>query len=138
MIGYTGGTFDVLHCGHINFLKECKRHCDYLVVSLNTDDFILSYKKKKPVFNYCERERMLLDLEEVDGVIPNSGGEDSRPAIEIVNPEIILIASDWARKDYYKQMGFTQEWLDEKRISLCYIPYYPNISTSEIRRRISG
>ena len=137
MIGYSGGSFDCLHVGHMRFLKECKNYCSYLVVSLNTDSFIERYKGKETLFSYQEREQHLLDSGYVDLVVENSGGEDSKPAIELVKPGIILIASDWAKKDYYSQMGFTQDWLDERHIALCYIPYYPRISTTKIRERVS-
>jgi hypothetical protein len=72
----------------------------------------------------------------VDDVIPNIGGADSRPAIEKANPDIVAIGSDWARKDYYKQMGFTQDWLDTKGIILMYVPYTHGISTTDIKQRI--
>jgi len=56
-------------------------------------------------------------------VIWNSGGTDSKPAILYVKPDVIAIGSDWALKDYYKQMDFEQSWLDKLNISLIYIPY---------------
>ena len=55
----------------------------------------------------------------------------------MVQPNYIIIGSDWARKDYYKQMGFTQDWLDERDIGLIYVPYTDGISTTEIKRRIN-
>lgn len=139
MIVYTGGTFDMLHFGHINFFRRCKEIAGeqgQVVVSLNTDEFIEFYKGKAPVMNYQERERTILELRLVDKVIPNSEGKDSRPAIESVNPDVIAIGSDWARKDYYKQMNFTQDWLDDKNIILCYIPYTKGISSTEIKKRL--
>ena len=69
-------------------------------------------------------------------MIPNIGGADSKPAILEVRPDIIAIGSDWARKDYYLQMGFSQDWLDEQNISLIYIPYTPGISSTEVKRRM--
>ena len=133
-IVYTGGTFDVPHIGHINFLRNCSKLGE-VVVALNTDDFIERYKGKKPLYSYNEREKMLLSLDYVDFVIPNEDGEDSKPTIESVMPDIIAIGDDWAKKDYYKQMNFTQDWLDERDITLVYIPYYKHISTSDIKKR---
>ncbi len=54
---YTGGTFDVFHYGHMNFLKQCAKISDKVIVSLNTDEFITQYKGKPPVMNYDERKR---------------------------------------------------------------------------------
>lgn len=133
---YTGGTFDLFHFGHQNFLKQCKRISDYVVVSLNTDDFVERFKKKRPILNYKEREQSLRYCKYVDEVILNGAGEDSRSCILTVHPTIIAIGDDWAGKDYYSQMGFNQQWLDDNQITLVYIPYTRGISATEIRRRV--
>lgn len=132
---YTGGTFDLFHYGHINFLKQCKRICDTIIVALNTDEFVSEYKTST-IMNYKEREKSLLSCQYVTKVIPNISGKDSRPTILSVKPNIIAIGDDWAHKDYYKQMGFNEEWLEEYNIVLIYIPYTKGISSSEIKQRI--
>lgn len=133
---YTGGTFDILHIGHILFLQKCNELGD-VVVALNTDDFIERYKGKKPIFRYEERMKHLLDSGLVKKVIPNEQAEDSKPTILNVKPDVIVIGSDWATKDYYKQMNFTQDWLDDNDIALMYVPYYKYISSSVIKKRCS-
>lgn len=133
---YTGGTFDLFHAGHVNFLKQCKRLASKVVVSLNTDDFIQRYKGNLPILSYDDRREILLSCKYVDDVIPNSDGEDSKPTILKVMPDIIAIGDDWAKKDYYKQMNFTQQWLDENNILLVYMPYKQGISTTEIKKKI--
>ena len=99
--------------------------------------FILKYKKESPILSFDERKKSLLASGLVDGVVKNVGGADSKPAILKVNPSIICIGDDWAKKDYYTQMGFTQEWLDFHGIVLCYVPYLKDISTTEIKQRIT-
>lgn len=133
---YTGGTFDTLHWGHVEFLKRC---ADFgsVTVSLNTDEFVELYKGKPPVMNYKEREGVLLGCRYVDQVVPNIGGHDSTVAIEIVKPDLIVVGSDWARRNYYGQMCFDQDWLDERGIGLCYIPYTQGISSTEIKSRLA-
>lgn len=133
---YTGGTFDLFHSGHSNFLRVCAEISETVVVSLNTDEFIEAYKGKPPVISYKDRYEVLMSCRYVDEVIPNSGGTDSKPAIEEVNPNIIAIGSDWARRDYYAQMGFSQDWLDARGISLIYIPYTQGISSTAIKARL--
>jgi len=132
---YTGGTFDLFHSGHVNFLMLCAE-IGSVTVALNTDEFIESYKGKPPVIGYKDRADVLKACKYVKEVIPNSGGMDSKPSILEAAPNVVAIGSDWARRDYYKQMQFTQDWLDEKGISLLYIPYYPSISSSEVKRRL--
>lgn len=133
---YTGGTFDLVHAGHANFLRRCAE-LGSVTVALNTDEFIAAYKGKPPVMSYKEREAVLLAMRWVDRVIPNFAGADSKPAIELVSPDLIVIGSDWARRDYYKQMQFSQDWLDERSIGLVYIPYTQGISTTEIKKRLA-
>lgn len=107
-----------------------------VVVSLNTDEFITEFKFKAPIYSYKERYELLCGCQHVDEVIPNIGGQDSKPAILQVKPDFVVIGSDWASKDYYKQMDFTQEWLDEQKITLCYVPYTQGVSTSILKERI--
>jgi glycerol-3-phosphate cytidylyltransferase len=133
---YTGGTFDLFHSGHVAFLEKCAQ-LGSVTVSLNSDSFIEKYKGKAPVMNYTERWEVLNSCRFVDEVIYNSGGADSKPAIERVNPDIIAIGSDWARRDYHEQMQFTQDWLDQREISLLYIPYTAGISSTEIKARLA-
>jgi glycerol-3-phosphate cytidylyltransferase len=132
---YTGGTFDLIHSGHVNFLRRCAEIGDVTVV-LNTDEFIEQYKGKPPVMTYDERFAVLSEFRCVKNIFPNIGGKDSTLSILEVDPDIIAIGSDWARKDYCKQMGFDQDWLDDRGIMLLYIPYTPGISTTELKRRI--
>lgn len=135
LVVYTGGTFDLLHYGHVEFLRRCSE-IGSVVVSLNTDEFIELYKGKRPVMSYEERKAVLEALRYVDYVIPNVGGHDSTIAIEQVKPDMIVIGSDWARRNYYNQLCLDQDWLDERGIGLCYIPYTQGISSTDIKGRL--
>ena len=137
---YTGGTFDLFHSGHVNLLKRCKEIAGpngLVVASLNTDDFIWQFKNKKPICSEDERAEVLLSCRYVDRVVMNVGGADSRISIDQVQPNYIVVGSDWAEKDYYSQMSFDQKWLDERGIGLVYVPYTKTISSSAIRSRMS-
>ena len=85
--------------------------------------------------SYEERRLVLLGCRYVDEVIENSGNEDSKPAILSVQPDFVAIGDDWAKKDYYKQMMFTQEWIDNN-ITLLYIPYTKGVSSTDIKNRL--
>jgi glycerol-3-phosphate cytidylyltransferase len=138
-IVYTGGTFDLFHSGHVNLLKRCREVAGIdgkVVVALNTDDFIWQFKNKKPICSEQERLDVLLACRYVDEVVMNIGGQDSRISIDMVGPNYIVVGSDWAKKDYYAQMSFTQEWLDERGIGLVYVPYTTSISSTKIRGRM--
>lgn len=131
---YTGGTFDLFHAGHVEFLRRCATVGD-VWISLNTDEFATRYKRK-PVLTFEERFKVLESCKYVTEVIRNYGDEDSKPAIEYVNPKYIAHGDDWVGDSLEKQMGITGEWLDDRGIGLLYIAYYPKLSTSEIIERI--
>jgi glycerol-3-phosphate cytidylyltransferase len=135
---YTGGTFDLFHSGHVNLLKRCKEVAGngLVIVSLNTDDFIWEFKNKRPICSEEERREVLLSCKYVDEVVMNVGGADSRIAIDQVQPNYIVVGSDWAERDYYSQMSFDQKWLDERGIGLVYVPYTKTISSTQIRSRM--
>lgn len=134
---YTGGTFDLFHAGHVAFLRRCADF-GFVTVALNTDEFITEYKGKPPIMSFQERLEVLEGCRYVNRVIANTDGADSKPSILFSQADLIVIGSDWARRDYYKQMGFTQDWLDEYGIGLVYLPYTPGISSTDIKKRLIG
>jgi cytidyltransferase-like protein len=127
------GTFDLLHWGHIEFLKQCQTLAPELVVGVNSDEFVETFKPK-PVMSTKERIHYLTQLGYVAAWNKSSGKE----FLEYWKPQILATGTDWARKDYLKQIGCTQDWLDEQGIILAYIPYVQTmpISSTEIKRRI--
>lgn len=128
----TIGTFDTPHLGHAHFFLQCESFGD-LIVGINSDEFVEKYKGEKPLFSYQER-RELIELLGYETRINESAGKD---LIYRVCPDILVIGSDWARKDYLKQIGMTQDELDERGITLVYVPYTKGISTTEIKKRIN-
>lgn len=134
---YTGGTFDLFHAGHVNFLREASRLGDELIVALNTDEFVEKFKRKT-ICNYEERFACLKACRYVHWVIDNFGGENSGLTIDAVKPDIIAIGDDWQDKDYLGQLGIDQNFLDERNIIIQYLPYTKTISTTEIIKRIKN
>jgi glycerol-3-phosphate cytidylyltransferase len=134
-IVYSGGTYDLFHAGHVNFLRQCARLGE-VTVALNTDEFVKEFKGNLPVMSYKEREAVLKACKYVSHVVQNTTGADSKPTILKVKPDIIAVGTDFLGKDYYKQMQFTQDWLDKQDIVLLYIPYTQNISSTEVKRRL--
>lgn len=142
MILYTGGTFDLFHAGHVEFLQKCWQlsMTDHfrgsVIVSLNTDDFIEEYKGRPPINSYEERKYVLESCKYVSRVIKNVGGADSKPAILEVHPNVVAIGSDWFDRDYLGQMQFDWQWLHREGIALLYIPRITPVSTTGIKRRL--
>ena len=46
VVGFTAGTFDMFHIGHLNLIKNAKARCDYLIVDVNTDALVEMRKRK--------------------------------------------------------------------------------------------
>lgn len=130
---YTGGTFDLFHDGHVNFLSKCRSIGDKVVVALNTDEFVTRYKNKSPIHTLKQRISILKSCRYVDDVVINEDGEDSKPSILKVKPDFIAVGSDWAKKDYFKQLQVSRQWLDDHQITICYFDYTEGISSTEIR-----
>lgn len=130
----TIGTFDVLHFGHVAFLRQCARLGTDLVVGVNTDRFVTEFKPPA-VMDQAERVHALRQL----GYAARLNDGPGRDLIADVRPDVLAIGSDWARKDYLAQVGVDQDWLDERKVILAYVPYVQDmpISTTEIRRRIT-
>ncbi len=136
---YVGGTFDLFHYGHARFLEQCSKY-GKVIVAINTDDFCERYKRK-PVLTLGERIESVAACKWVDEVIVNIGDEDSGVTIDTIkDKKITHIAhgDDWTGDSLIEQLGISQEWLDERGISMLYVPYTKGISTSDIIGRING
>lgn len=68
VVGFTAGTFDMFHIGHLNLIKNAKARCDYLIVDVNTDALVASYKGKKVIVPLDERTQIVSALKYVDEV----------------------------------------------------------------------
>lgn len=129
----TIGTFDLLHYGHVDFLKEAAKLGDYLVVGVNTARFAASFKPP-PVMSLDERMYAIRQLgyqaEENDG--PGDA------LIEACRPRVLAVGSDWARRDYLAQVHVTWTWLESRGVTLAYVPRsrWQPVSSSEIRGRV--
>lgn len=137
---YTGGTFNLFHEGHVELLEYCKLLAGEgkVVVALNTDEFVSRFKGKAPTMTYSQRRTVLLATKYVDEVIPNYDGEDSKPAILDIKPDMVVVGMDWLEKDYCKQMSFTPKWLNDHNIALCYVPRTRGVSTTDIKERVKN
>ena len=133
------GTYDLLHPGHLFVFRQLRDLAGVngeVVVGLNGDDFVEEFKGHPPVQTYEQRFAMLLSMRDIDRVVPNTGGADSRPMIEVVRPHIIAAGHDWYSDDdsrYCRQMGFTKEWLADRGIRLSYLKWMEGYSSTNLR-----
>jgi len=64
-----GGCFDLVHFGHLKFLEKAKEQGSFLIVALESDEFIKKNKRKLPVHQQSERAEILSNLNMVDLVV---------------------------------------------------------------------
>ena len=127
IIGFTCSCFDILHCGHAIMLKDCKNHCDILVIGLQTDPTIDRKSKNKPIQQYSERKIMISSIKYVDEIIKYATEKDLLNILIKLNPDVRIIGTDWKNK------SFTGYELD---INIHWHSRYHNFSTSNLRKRI--
>jgi rfaE bifunctional protein nucleotidyltransferase chain/domain len=93
-IVFTNGCFDVLHRGHIEYLKKSKALGTRLVVGLNSDESVRRLKPGRPINNQDDRRAVLLALRCVDQV--EIFNEDTPlELIRYINPDIITKGGDY-------------------------------------------
>ena len=99
-ISVVSGGFDPIHSGHISYLKSAKEISDYLIVALNSDNWLVN-KKKRVFMSLEERKNILSNIESVDEVITFDDDADGSciNALEKIkdkypNEKIIYICAD--------------------------------------------
>ena len=95
-IGFTNGCFDLIHQGHIHYLKEARKKCDLLILGLNSDDSIKKIKgKDRPILNEKERSEILKNFNFIDRIIIF---DEKTPInlIKIIKPKIIFKGDDYS------------------------------------------
>ena len=93
-IGYTSGTFDLFHIGHLNILKKAKELCDYLIVGVYTDECVKKYKKVETVFTTEERAEIVAAVKYVDEVMIR-GTRDKMDVWKLKKFDVLIIGDDW-------------------------------------------
>jgi len=97
-IVFTNGCFDVIHRGHIEYLKFCKQQGDIVVLGLNSDSSIRAIKgPDRPINNQNDRAAVLAGLESVDYIVVFDE-PDPLELIKKVLPDFLVKGRDWADK----------------------------------------
>ena len=134
-IGFTCGVFDLLHIGHLNLLEKCKSMCDYLIVAVCNDEYVLNVKNKTPIFTQEDRVRILKSLKCVDDAVLMSVEEvaDKLKFYNKIKFDVLFSGDDWKDSERYKK---TEEQFKKYNISIEWLPYTKGISTTDIKGKI--
>lgn len=130
-IGFTSGTFDLLHRGHVAYLEEARRLCDVLVVGVNSDISVKSYKgPTRPIIPAEDRAQVVAALRSVDYVFIFDDRNNNR-SIELLTPDIYIKAGDYA-KDKLSSAPIVESYGGK----VALVGFVPERSTSSIIERI--
>lgn len=129
-IVFTNGCFDILHAGHVQYLREAKSFGDVLLVGVNDDASVKRLKgESRPVNTIDDRMAVLAALEMVDAV--TSFGEDTpKEIIQRVTPDVLVKGEDWADKGVVGR-----EWVESHGGVVHLAKMVPGRSTTGILER---
>ena len=97
-IVFTNGCFDVLHFGHVDYLRKARKCGDILVIGLNTDSSVRALKGAgRPVNRESDRAEMLSELTCVDAVTL-FGDETPYRLIKRVRPDVLVKGADYTKE----------------------------------------
>lgn len=131
LLVFTNGSFDLLHAGHVRYLRDAASLGDLLVVGLNSDASVRSYKDpRRPIIPQDDRAELLAALEMVDYVVLFE--EDTAEALVAeLRPDIYVKGGDYQARE-----------LPEARVVEGYggrvelVPYQESRSSTGIIQRI--
>lgn len=133
----TIGTFDMFHEGHYNLLKFCQE-LQYpssrpITIGVNSDEFVRDYKGNWPHNPIRSRRAAVLAFGSVEINCDAGFSLIRRWASKWFGPKFIVVGSDWARKDYYAQVGMTPDEFDVCKINLVYYPFPLGMSSTLLK-----
>ncbi len=129
VVVFTNGCFDILHRGHLTYLKEAATLGDHLVVALNSDSSVRRLKgDSRPINHELDRALLMSSLGFVDGVVLF---EEDTPAevLSQLRPNILVKGGD-----YKPEEVIGKEFVEEVQI----LPFQDGYSTTGIIERIKG
>ncbi len=127
----TNGCFDILHAGHIQYLKEAKNLGNILIIGLNSDKSTKLIKgKNRPINTELDRATVLTALEFVDYVVIF---EEDNPfnLINLIKPDILVKGGDWKENEI-----IGSDIVKEKGGKIISLSYKQGISTTNILNKI--
>ncbi len=130
---FTNGCFDLIHRGHVEYLKQSKERADVLVVGLNTDDSVRRLKGKgRPILPLEDRASVLAALEVVDYV--SVFGEDTPlQMIKKILPDILVKGGD-----YTADQIVGKEVVEESGGQVLTVDLIAALSTTDIIQKTKG
>lgn len=132
IIGYTTGTYDLFHYGHVEFLKKAKSMCDKLIVGVTSDELGFEEKNKYPIISIQNRIKVIESCKYVDlVVVHNDKNGDKITPYKKFKFDYVFIGDDYTNDPSYTELN---KFIPVKVI---FLPYTNTISSSKIREKIN-
>jgi len=128
-VGYVCGVFDLFHVGHLNLLKRCKEHCDYLIVGVDSDDLTEVYKKKRPIISEIDRMEIVKAIKYVDEVVLVDFHNESPMLAYSLYKYDVQFCGD----DHEEALYDTRTRLREQGADMVFFPYTQSTSSTKIK-----
>lgn len=130
----TNGCYDILHAGHVRFLRRCAEFGQQLVVAINTDDSIRELKgPSRPVNPLADRLEVLHGIGVVNWICPFSG--DMAHVIRHLKPHCWIKGGDYTMETLNKEEVAAAK---EVGAAIVLLEKFGDYSTTEIARRLKG
>jgi rfaE bifunctional protein nucleotidyltransferase chain/domain len=128
---FTNGVFDLVHAGHVRYLREAAALGDVLVVGLNSDESVRSLKEPgRPIVPEAERAEVVAALEMVDYVVV-FGERTAEATVAELMPDVYVKGGDY-RPEELPEARVAESYGGEVRL----VPYHEGRSTTNIIRKI--
>jgi len=132
-IVYVGMVGDFLHHGHINIIEEARKLGE-VTIGLLTDEAAASYKRK-PIFTFEQRKKIIENIKGVTSVIPQNS-LNYIPNLKKIKPNYVVHGNDWKSGVQKNEREKIINYLKEINGTLIEIPYTPGISSTSIIQRL--
>ena len=120
--GYCYLVGDILHRGHIIFIKSCKALCDKLICGVLTDEAVME-KKRKPIIGFDERFFVMQSIKYIDLVVAQNTYSPTNNC-NAFTPDILFESSS------HEELGYN----DGRQMII--LPYYVEQSSTKIKEKI--
>jgi len=130
-VGFTCSTFDLLHAGHVQMLRDAKEQCDYLICALQLDPSVDRKEKNAPIQTVVERYTQLKAVGYVDEIIPYQTECDLLDILSLYHIDVRILGEE------YRDKEFTGKDICRKRdIELFFNKRDHRFSSSDLRNRV--
>ncbi|BAD86463.1 glycerol-3-phosphate cytidylyltransferase [Thermococcus kodakarensis KOD1] len=131
-----GGVFDILHVGHIHFLKQAKELGDELVVIVAHDETVRMQKRREPINPAEDRAELLRAIRYVDEVYIGTPGTIDMELVKRIDPDVIAIGPDQFFNCEKLKEELRKHGINAEVIRIPYLYKSDRAKTSKIIQRI--